>query len=112
MATKKTAVKKSKKTAVKKSKYVIIRATQAGCFAGELESRPTETSVVLVHARRLWYWCGAASLSQMAQEGVSNPCNCKFPPAVDSQEVLGVCEILDATDRCRESIEGVIPWRA
>ena len=98
--------------ATKKRKYVIIRAAQAGCFAGELESRPTETSVILVSARRLWYWSGAASLSQMAQEGVSDPRNCKFPPAVDRQEILGVIEIFDATDKCRVSIDGVAPWRA
>jgi len=96
----------------KKRKYVIVRAAQAGCFAGEIESRPSETMIVLLNARRLWYWSGAASLSQMAQEGVSDPLNCKFPPAVTRQEVIGVIEVIDATDVARKSIEGVAPWRA
>lgn len=99
----------------KKLTYVIIRAAQAGCFAGELVSRkdlPAGTSVILRSARRLWYWSGAASLSQMAQSGVSDPRNCKFPPAVEQQEVLGVVEIIDATEKCRASIEGVAEWRA
>ncbi len=95
-----------------KKKYVIIRAKEAGCFAGYLESRPTETSVILSQARRLWYWSGAASLSQMAQEGVSDPGNCKFPPAVNRQEILGVIEVLDTQEACQVSIEGIPAWRA
>jgi hypothetical protein len=95
-----------------KKKFVIVRAAQAGCFFGEIESRPSETSVILKNARRLWYWSGAASLSQMAQEGVSDPRNCKFPPSVDRQEVIGICEILDATEACITSILGVPAWRA
>jgi len=97
--------------ATKKRKYVIIRSRDAGCFAGEIESRKDDT-VVMIKARRLWYWSGAASLSQMAQEGVSKPTGCKFPPLVDRQEIFGVIEILDATDKCRKSIEGVPVWRA
>jgi hypothetical protein len=95
-----------------KPKYVIVRSREAGCFFGVLADRPTETSVVLTSASRLWYWSGAASLSQMAMEGVSNPKACKFPPAVDRQEIMGVCEILDCTDQAITSIQGVIPWRA
>ena len=105
METKK-AVEKTKK------RMVIIRAKEAGCFYGALESRPTETSVILTQARRLWYWSGAASLSQMAEEGVSDPRNCKFPPAVARQEILGVIEILEASEKCCASIEGVPAWRA
>lgn len=96
----------------KKLPYVVIRAAQAGCFAGELDSRPSETSVILRSARRLWYWSGAASLSQLANEGVSDPRNCKFPPAVERQEIIGVIEILDATEKARASIAGVPEWRA
>lgn len=96
----------------KKLPYVIVRAASAGCFAGELLERRSETSVVLRSVRRLWYWSGAASLSQMAMEGVSDPRNCKFPPPVDRQEVIGVIEIIDATEAARKSIEGVPAWRA
>ena len=94
-----------------KERYVIIRAKDAGCFAGLLESRDGD-SVVLTQSRRLWYWSGAASLSQLAQEGTSQPKACKFPPAVGRHEIIGVIEILDVTDSGRTSIEGVVPWRA
>lgn len=106
---------KSKSESNGSKPYVIIRAAQAGCFAGILESRtelPSATSVVLSQARRLWYWAGAASLSQLAQEGTSRPRDCKFPPVVVREEVIGVVEILDVTEQARISIEGVPAWRA
>ena len=68
--------------AAKKRKYVIVRTYSAGVFAGELESRKGQ-EVVMRNARRLWYWDGAASLSQLAMEGTSKPQNCKFPCEVD-----------------------------
>jgi hypothetical protein len=93
-----------------KRKYVIVRAAQAGCFAGELESQKGD-SVVLVNSRRIWYWEGAASLSQLAQEGTSHPSQCMFPVAVKRQQVLGVIEILDTTVAARKSLTEVPIWR-
>lgn len=101
----------TKRTTNGNGRYVIIRSTNAGCFAGSLESRDGD-AVVLTDARRLWYWAGAASLSQLAVEGTSRPKDCKFPPAVSRHEILGVIEILDVTKAARASIEGVAPWRA
>ena len=92
-------------------KYVIVRCERSGCFAGELESR-TGREVVLRNCRRLWYWDGAASLSQLAMEGVSKPGNCKFPPETDRHELLDVIEIMDTTDAARVSIKGVKEWRS
>lgn len=90
-------------------KYVIVRTYSAGVFAGELESRNGQ-EVVLRNARRIWYWDGAASLSQLAMEGTSKPENCKFPCEVDRVELLQAIEILDVTEKARESIKGVPVW--
>src|SRR5580693_6978549 len=76
-----------------KNKYVIVRTYSAGVFAGELISRKG-SEVVLHNARRLWYWSGAASLSQLSMEGVKNPDECKFPCEVDRVELLEAIEIL------------------
>lgn len=92
-------------------KYVIVRTCSAGVFAGELESRNGQ-EVVLRNARRIWYWAGAASLSQLAMEGTSKPDECKFPCEVDRVELLQAIEILDVTDKAKESIKGVPIWRA
>jgi hypothetical protein len=93
-----------------KNKYVIVRSHHAGVFAGELVSRKGQ-EVVLGKARRLWYWAGAASLSQLAIDGTSKPKQCKFPEAVSRVELLEVIEILDVTEKAQESISGVAPWR-
>lgn len=91
-------------------KYVIVRTYSAGVFAGYLESR-TGQEVVMRDARRIWYWSGAASLSQLAMEGTSDPRNCKFPCAVDRVELLQAIEILDVTPKAKESILGVKEWK-
>lgn len=107
----KMKTKAAKKVSVKKSKhpYVIVRTYSAGVFAGELVSRKGQ-EVVMHNARRLWYWEGAASLSQMAQTGTSKPDKCKFPAPVDRVELLQAIEILSVTPMARQSIEGVAIW--
>ena len=96
--------------AKKKRRYVIVRTYSAGVFAGELESRKGQ-EVVMRNARRLWYWDGAASLSQLAMEGTTKPQNCKFPCEVDRVELMQAIEILDVTDKAKESIKGVKVWQ-
>lgn len=91
-------------------KYVIVRTYSAGVFAGELESRKGQ-EVVLLNARRLWYWKGAASLSQLAMEGVKNPAECKFPCEVDRVELLQSIEILDVTPEAQKIIRAVPIWK-
>ena len=90
-------------------KYVIVRTYSAGVFAGYLESRNGQ-EVVMRNARRLWYWSGAASLSQLAEEGVKKPDECKFPREVDRVELLQAIEILDVTKKAKESINFVKIW--
>lgn len=92
-------------------KYVLIRADRAGVFVGYLEKEEGST-VVLRESRRLWYWSGAASLSQLAVDGVSNPSDCKIPVTVKKQKILGVIEIIDVTKKAQKSIEGVKEWKA
>ena len=89
-------------------KYVCIRTYSAGCHCGYLESKDG-MNVVLRNSRRLWYWDGAASLSQLSMEGVSKPDKCKFPCEVDRIE-LSAIEIIDMTEKARLSVLGVKEW--
>lgn len=91
--------------------YVIVRTYSAGCFAGELLAR-TGKEVTLRNARRLWYWKGAATLSQLAVEGTSRPTECKFPEAVPEIDLTEAIEVIKATPAARKSIESVPAWRA
>jgi hypothetical protein len=91
--------------------YVIVRTESAGCFAGELESKAGD-EIVLLNARRLWYWAGAASLSQLAVEGTSRPEDCRFPVPTPRHTLRKWIEIINVTDKGRISIEGVAIWKA
>jgi len=102
--------KKTTKKAVTLA-YVIVRTFSAGCFVGELFARDGK-EVTLVKARRLWYWAGAASLSQLATDGTSRPADCKFPAPVEQIILTEAIEIISVTGRARKSIEAVQPWRA
>lgn len=95
---------------MKNRKYVIVRTYSAGVFAGELISRKGQ-EVVLANARRIWYWSGAASLSQLAMEGTSDPGNCKFPCEVLQVELLQAIEIIDVSLKAKESIKSVPVWK-
>lgn len=92
------------------SRYVIVRTRSAGVFAGLLERREGQEAIMR-QARRLWYWAGAASLSQMAMSGTTRPQECKFPVPVDRIELFEVIEIIDCTDAAQRSIEAVPVWR-
>lgn len=90
--------------------YVLVRGDRSGVFVGEMERRDGR-EVRLLNSRRIWYWAGAASISQLAAEGTSRPTDCKFGVPV-SETVLDAIEILDVTDAARASIEAVPAWRA
>ena len=90
--------------------YYIIRCDKAGVFFAKIaERRGSEADIA--DARRIWYWDGAASLSQLANEGVSRPQNCKFTVTVPSMTVLGVIEIIPCSDLAAANIKAVPEWR-
>jgi hypothetical protein len=90
--------------------YVICRTYSAGVFAGYLESRK-DKEVIMRQARRIWYWDGASSLSQLAIDGTSKPQNCKFPEAVDRVLLTEVIEILSCSAKAQKSIGEVKIWK-
>lgn len=89
--------------------YVIVRTYSAGVFAGILEKRRGKEAE-LSDARRIWYWKGANSLSQLAIDGTSEPDACKFPAPV-SVTLTEVIEILQTTEKAEKSIRGVPIWK-
>lgn len=95
---------------MKKGDYIICRTYSAGVFAGTLASRKGQ-EVELKNARRLWYWDGAASLSQLSQEGVTKPENCKFPCEVPSVVLTQAIELLPVSKQARQSIAQVAIWK-
>ena len=92
-------------------KKVIIRGDKSGVFFGTLKERD-ECEVLLTDARRIWYWEGAASISQLACEGVKKPEKCKFAMPVKSILLLDAVEITPCTEEATDIIESVYVWKA
>ena len=96
---------------MKNGDYVIVRTYSAGAFAGILVQRAGK-DVTLANARRLWYWDGAASLSELAQSGTKKPKTCKFPEPVSEVILTEAIEIIAVSDKARTSITEVPIWTA
>ena len=93
------------------NKYYIVRGDRSGVFAGNIKERNGK-EVLMTNVRRLWYWNGACSLSQLAQEGTSNPRDCKFSVTVDEILILDAIEIDTCSKNAEKSIKGVAEWKS
>jgi len=93
--------------------YVIVRCRDAGVHAGEFVAHPADRTVVLKNSRRLWYWSGAASLSELAVYGAKNASNCKFGVLIKEPiQLLDACEIIVCQSSAKGMIEQCPEWRA
>lgn len=90
-------------------KYYIVRGDRSGVFAGNIKSR-NGREVEMVNVRRLWYWDGACSISQLAVDGTTAPHNCKFTVVVDEMLILDAIEVIPCTSKAEKSIRGVAKW--
>jgi hypothetical protein len=119
MATKKKNTKKknTKKPAAKKPvrPFVIARCRMAGVHAGYLGAEKGGR-LTRHDSRRIWYWEGAASLSEIAVYGC-NPAksaNCKFSAKIATLTVLStdVFELIYCQPAGQRMIESQPEWRA
>lgn len=102
--------RKNTKSTEKELQYVIVRGGRSGVFAGDLVGRFGQ-EVTLHNCRRLWYWDGAASISQLAVDGSKRPGNCKFTVPVENITILDAIEIIPCTDAAESSIKAVKEWK-
>ena len=91
------------------NKKAIVRGDSSGVFFGTITAKEGQ-EVRLENCRRLWYWDGAASISQIALEGVKRPNQCKFTVVVSSIIITDVIEIIPCTDKAIQNIEKVSVW--
>ena len=97
--------------------YKVFRTYSSGVFSGYLVSK--ENSIghficVVRKARRFHYWDGAASLSQLVEEGIkdSKKANCRFAMELSGDlELPNVVEILSVTAKAKTSIDEVPVWK-
>lgn len=88
----------------------MVRTKNAGVFAGTVAAIEGQTAT-LTDARRIWYWDGAATLSQLATDGTKKPKNCKFPSPVAEVILFEVIEIIPISNAAKGSIASVPVWK-
>lgn len=92
----------------------IIRCDRAGVFYAEVAATSNEKHGMVAdlrHCRRVWYWNGAASLSELATTGPKKP-GSKITVEVEAMTVSGVIEIIPCTAEAVECIDAIKAWRA
>ena len=90
--------------------YVCIRTYSAGVHLGYLKSQKG-TEVELVQSRRVHYWDGAASLSQLALEGTKNPKNSRVSVEIPYIKLTEAIEIINVTKEAKDNIDSIEPWK-
>lgn len=88
----------------------IFRGDRSGVFFGELVAR-SGSEAVIKNCRRLWYWDGACSISEIAKIGTTKPQNCKFTVTVEKLTITDCIEIIPCTDEAIKVLEGVKEWK-
>ena len=86
----------------------IVRCHGAGVFYGEIVSREG-AEATLRNVRRVHYWQGAASLSQVALEGVK--AGSRLTVVVPEMTVLGVIEIIPCSLEATANMDAHPVWR-
>ena len=93
----------------------LIRTYSSGVFYGYLVKKEDSIGhfkVVLRKAKRIFYWAGACSLSQLAEEGTKKPNECKIAVELSEDlELPNVIEILGITEKAKKNLDGVPEWR-
>ena len=94
----------------KGKEYCIVRTYSAGVFAGDFDRKIKGKEGTVFNARRIWFWDGAASLSQLANEGTNKPDQCKFAQIVAEVDLKEIIEVIPCTKIARENIQKVKVW--
>lgn len=92
-------------------KKVLIRSYAAGVHFGTLQSEvftPAGKVVVLSDSRRIHYWEGAASLSQVANDGIRTGRVTMVLPAI---EIVNVIETIPLSEGAIKNLESQPIWK-
>jgi hypothetical protein len=95
-------------------KYCVIRSYGAGVFCGYVKEQKSDVNgvnVTLVNSRRIHYWSGACSLSQLAMEASKDIDSCRIAVTVPEMFIADVIEIIPMTEKAKEIIQGAKEWK-
>jgi len=91
--------------------YCVVRTYSAGVHIGYVEEfgikQPQHAK--LINSRRLHYWNGAASLSQVAIDGVDD--TSRIAVELPEIELTDVIEIIPCSEKAMEFFKGAKAWK-
>ena len=92
-------------------KYCVVRTYSAGVHIGYVKSFAEKhpQHAELINSRRLYYWSGACSLSQVAMDGVSS--DSKIAVEVPEQVLTDAIECIPCSEKAAEFFKGAKAWK-
>lgn len=94
-------------------RYVIVRTYSAGVHIWYLADQSEDGKrVKLIDSRRVWYWRGAFTLSEISYNGVSDPDNCKFSIAIPEIVLTEAIEIIPCSISAMNILKAVKAYDA
>lgn len=92
-------------------KKVIARIDRAGVFHGILTAKDAETTT-MSDVRRIYYWRGALSVTDMSVTGVAEGSKVTVPAKCVEFETAKVIELIECSAEASKSIESIKSWTA
>lgn len=96
-------------------KICLIRSYASGVHFGEVIDEfftPAGKVVILKDSRRIHYWSGAASLTQIANDGIKNKDSSRLTQTLGEIEVVNVCETIPISEKAIKQLESHPIWQA
>lgn len=93
-------------------RYCVIRTYSAGVHIGYVAKFGSDNNpqyVKLLSSRRLHYWNGAASLSQVAIDGVGS--ESRIAMEVPEIELTDAIEVIPCSEKAAEFFKGAKVWK-
>ena len=91
------------------NKKCIFRGDRSGVFYGTLVAKDGKECEIK-DCRRLWYWDGANSISDIALIGTTKPNDCKFTKKVGCLVITDTIEIIPCSDKAIKVLDEVKEW--
>lgn len=91
----------------------LIRSVNSGVHFGKVIDEfytPVGKSVILKDSRRIHYWSGAASLTQVANDGIGNKEISKISQKISKIEIVDVCEMLPMSNKAIKQLDSHPVW--
>ena len=101
----KCAIENAKET--NESAYSIIRCDRSGVFFGQVESLEGQTAKIK-DARQIWYWEGAASVMQIAKDGIGS--GSKVTVSADIT-VTDAIQVIHCSKKAVACLRGFKEWK-